>query len=138
MVAAALRAHGVVDVTEHDAAGVSVDRVVGDVVADVAAYPPPQALDLVVVAYLHVAQARLHAALRRAAGALAPGGDLVVLGWDRSTDAGPPAELRHDPGEIVAALAIPRTEVVRAERVAQVGSDTARDALIRVRRTAAS
>jgi len=102
-------------------------------VVDVVDYEPAAGLDLALLVYLHVAQETLCAVIGRAAAGLAPGGSLVVLGWDRSNAAagagGPrPVERLYDLDELVAAAAGLRVE--RAERVPQPGSDAARDAIL--------
>lgn len=89
-------------------------------------------LDLVLVAYLHLPPAQLHPALARAAAALAPGGMLVVRGWDasnveRDTGGPRPAELLYDGDEIAAAL--PDLEVGTVERVWQDEPDGPSDLL---------
>lgn len=105
-------------------------------VADVTRFDPPDRLDLVVVEYVHLAREVLLDAVGRAAGALAPGGTLLVLGWDRCNAAegtgGPrPVELLYDLDELAAAAGTLR--LLRAERIAQPGSP-ARDALLVARR----
>jgi SAM-dependent methyltransferase len=86
--------------------GVDVTWVVADVRQNV---PPPGSFDAVLVAYLHLAAGHLGGVLTRAAGALAPGGTLLVVGHDRAnlTDGvGGPQDptLLYTPEEIVAAL----------------------------------
>lgn len=102
-------------------------------VADVTGYEPEPGLDLVLVAYLHIEADRLAAVLRRAAAALAPGGSLLVLGWDHTSTTGPAH--RYE-AEAIAAT-VPDLRVVRATRVPQRGNPDAHDALVHVRRTAA-
>ncbi|GAB3349235.1 class I SAM-dependent methyltransferase [Modestobacter lapidis] len=80
------------DVTAVDFSGVGLDRgraapggdAVRWVVADVLSWAPaePVALDLVLVAYLHLPGTDTVALLTRAVGWLAPGGRLLVLGHD--------------------------------------------------------
>jgi SAM-dependent methyltransferase len=89
-------------------------------------------LDLVLVHYLHLPPAQLHPALARAAAALAPGGMLVVRGWDRANvergTGGPrPAELLLDAAELAAV--VPDLEVRAAEHVWQGEPDGASDLL---------
>jgi SAM-dependent methyltransferase len=116
--------------------GVSVRWVLEDLVDY---EPPPTAFDLVAILYLHIDSASMHAVLRRAATALAPGGTLLVVGHDPTNIqdgyGGPqnPAILLA-PDEIVEAL--PDLEVERAERVRRpvesAGEDVyAIDALVR-------
>ena len=102
-------------------------------VADVTGYEPEPGLDLVLVAYLHIEPDRLAAVLRRAAAALAAGGSLLVLGWDRASATGPAH--RYDAAAIAAT--VPDLRVGRATRVPQHGNPEAHDALVHVTRTAA-
>lgn len=119
--------------------GVEVDWVA----ADLNDYEPePDAFDLVVILYLQLPEAELTPILRRAAGALAPGGTVIVVSHDRRnlTDgAGGP----QDPDVLATpeslATPLPVVWVQRAERVARpVTIDgverTAVDALVRARR----
>ena len=116
--------------------GVSVSWLQADVVEWV---PPQEAFELVAILYLHLDKAATRDVLRRAAGAVAPGGTLLVVGHDpTNVDAGHggpqnPAILMA-PDEIVAALDGLRIE--RAERVLRpvpaAGEDVhAIDALVR-------
>ena len=50
--------------------------------ADVTEYTPPSAVDLALICYLQLPGDRRRAAVRAAAGALAPGGVLLVIGHD--------------------------------------------------------
>lgn len=54
------------------------------VVADVTTWEPPQTLDLVLIAYLHLPPEDITTIVERAAGWLAPGGELFMVGHDRS------------------------------------------------------
>ncbi|MGH3982473.1 MAG: class I SAM-dependent methyltransferase [Pseudonocardiaceae bacterium] len=56
---------------------------VGWVVADVLDYALPVPLDLAMILYLHIRRDEFADILSKAAAALAPGGTLFVLGWDR-------------------------------------------------------
>ncbi|GAA2057673.1 class I SAM-dependent methyltransferase [Polymorphospora rubra] len=112
-----------------DRHGVEVDWQV----ADVRAYEPAGPIDLAVVLYLHIGSAEIATVLRRAAAALAPGGILFVLGWDRSNavagTGGPrPADLLYDAAEMTRAVAGLR--VRRAEAVPQLGSADAADLVL--------
>lgn len=111
------------------AVGVDVDWVV----ADVTAYAPEPDLDLVLVAYLHIEPGLLTATLRRAAAALAPGGSLLVLGWDRTSATGPAH--RYGAAAIAADVraTVPGIEIVRADRIRQHGNPDAHDALVHLR-----
>ena len=113
--------------------------------ADLREYVPPhEGFDLVVLLYVHLPGAERAAVHARAAGAVAPGGTLLVVGHDRSNIAeghgGPqdPAIL-FTPEEVAGQVA--GLEVVRAERVRRSvalpdGEVEAIDALVRARRPA--
>ena len=113
------------------------------VLADVLEYEPVRgSFDLVAVLYLQLQQDELAHVLRLAAGALAPGGTLIVLGHDATnlTDGyGGPKEaaVLFTPEDVVAELG--GLEIERAEKVLRVvaledGEATAIDALVRARR----
>jgi 2-polyprenyl-3-methyl-5-hydroxy-6-metoxy-1,4-benzoquinol methylase len=99
--------------------------------------------DLVLLVYLHLPERARRAATRAAAGVLAPGGMLLVVGHDRSnlTDGvgGPQdASLLFSAQDVVDDLeGVPGLAVERAERVLRPtdGERAAIDALVRVRRT---
>jgi 2-polyprenyl-3-methyl-5-hydroxy-6-metoxy-1,4-benzoquinol methylase len=111
--------------------------------ADLRDYVPPQeAFELVTLLYVHLPAPERAAVHARAAGGVAPGGMLLVVGHDRSNIAeghgGPqdPAIL-FTPEEV--SLELPGLEVERAERVhrsvsAPDGAADAIDALVRARR----
>lgn len=84
--------------------GLTVDLTV----ADVTRYEPASAsFDLVLVAYLHLRRSQRRAVLRIAERALAPGGTLVMVGFDRRHGgAGGPQDslLRIQPDELLADL----------------------------------
>lgn len=117
-----------------DHAGVDIELVQ----ADVTLWDPPEAVDLVVVAYLQLADGVREAVVSRAATWLRPGGHLVLVGHDKTnvTDGhgGPPSEtVCYDLDATLAALAglqIDRAEVV--ERVVETddGSAVALDTVI--------
>jgi 2-polyprenyl-3-methyl-5-hydroxy-6-metoxy-1,4-benzoquinol methylase len=100
-----------------EARGVAVDWVVADVTVF---RPESGAFDLVAVLYLHLPAEERRRVLAAAAGAVAPGGTLLVVGHDRTNltegHGGPqdPAILLT-PEEVAAEL--PGLAVVRAERV---------------------
>lgn len=119
----------------HD--GVELDLVC----ADLLAYEPEErAFDLVLVFYLQLPAHERRLVLARAAGALAPGGTLLLVGHDRTNleaGIGGPSDPRvlYTPEEIAAEL--PGLEVERAERVLREVEGAERraiDALVRARR----
>ena len=97
--------------------GVEVDWVE----ADLAAYEPRRhAFDLVLVAYLHVPDGERGPILAKAAGAVAEGGTLLVVGHDRANiETGAPGptdpSLLDTPADIV--REIPELTIERAEQV---------------------
>lgn len=109
------------------------------VVADVLTWEPDRRFDLVLIAYLHLDESEFEPLIRRATTWLVPGGELFMVGHDRSNleqgVGGPPApEVLWDVDGIVPwleALEIVEARVV--ERVAEGEERTARDALIRAR-----
>ncbi|MEV6208459.1 class I SAM-dependent methyltransferase [Kitasatospora sp. NPDC051914] len=116
--------------------------------ADVLTHTPePGGHDLVLVAYLQIPADDRRTALRSAAGALAPGGTLLVVGHDTANlteGVGGPQDPRvlFTPADVLADLAGLGLETVRAEQVrrsvaAPDGRGTtgeAVDALVRLRR----
>ena len=103
------------------------------VTADVVDWPgPPAAVDLVLVAYLHLPEDVGSAVLQRAAGWLRPGGRLLVLGHDVDNVAhgvgGPqdPAILHsvRRLAPVAALLDVDRLEQVRRETPAGIALDT--------------
>jgi len=116
-----------------DVLGVRVDWVV----ADVTAYAPEPQLDVVLVGYLHLPPDALDAVLARAAGALAPGGSVLVVGWDRTSASGPTH--RYDAPALAAriAAAVPELEIRRVDTVPRPGDPTAYDAVVHLSRSAA-
>ncbi|MGN6636160.1 MAG: class I SAM-dependent methyltransferase [Oryzihumus sp.] len=106
---------------------------------------PPDAFDLVVVAYLQLVPPLRREATRRAAAALAPGGTLLVVGHDSSNIShgwGGPQEpaVLFTAADVVDDLAGLGLEVVRAECVerhveAEDGHHVALDALARLTRS---
>ncbi len=127
----------------HRRLGEQADRLT-TVTADLAHYAPDRTYDLVLVIYIHLQVAQRRAVLTTAAGAVSPGGQLLVVAHDLSnlTDGvgGPqdPAVL-YTPEDVVADLAASGLNVVRAERVTRpvtVAAEqrTAFDALVLLRR----
>lgn len=123
-----------------DARGVTVRWIEADVLVwD----PPPDAFDLVAVLYLHLPPRDRRAVLRRAAGAVRPGGTLLVVGHHRDNleegYGGPPVpEILLDPAEVAADVE-EIVEVERADRVLRPVETDGRtvdavDALVRGRR----
>lgn len=109
--------------------------------ADVRSWEPSQCFDLVLIAYLHLVAAEFEPLVRRSVRWLLPGGELFMIGHDRSNIArgvgGPQTpEILWDVDEIVAwltDLVIIESGVV--ERPVDVDGATAlaRDALVRAR-----
>lgn len=123
--------------------GVEVDWVV----ADVLEYEPePSAFDLVVVLYLQLPHEELVRSLRRAAGAVAPGGTLLVLGHDTTNlvdGYGGPKDVTvlFTPEDVTAALeglVVERAEKVERTVALDDGEATAIDALVRATRHGAA
>lgn len=114
------------------------------VVADVRTWEPPEAarFDLIVVAYLHLLMEDLELVIRRAVEWLAPGGELFMVGHDRTNidhGVGGPQypEILWDVEEIVPwldGLDILEAEVVERDVPGEEGNGPALDALIRARR----
>ena len=107
--------------------------------ADLRDYVPAVgAFDLVLLSYLHLPPVFFREVLARAAGALAPGGTLVVVGHDLSNIeegyGGPQSpEVLYTPDSLVGDLG--DLEIVKAEKVdrpyeADEGTFTAIDALV--------
>jgi SAM-dependent methyltransferase len=108
-------------------------------VADLRDYDPePAAFDAVIVAYLHVTPPDLEPILVRAAGAVVPGGRILVIGHDRTNleegIGGPQIpEILYTPQSVAASL--PGLDIIRAERVRRPvptddGERTAIDTLV--------
>jgi SAM-dependent methyltransferase len=120
--------------------GVDVDFVCADLVAY---EPEAEAFDLVLLLYLHVPPVERRSVLARAAGALAPGGTLLLIGHDRTnmTDGvGGPSDptIHFTPDEIAAELK--GLEIEKAERVLRDVRGEERDAidaLVRARKPGA-
>lgn len=112
------------------------------VVADIRTWEPDDVYDLVVVAYLHIMLDEFEPLIQRVVTWLAPGGELFMVGHDRSNIehgvGGPqvPAIL-WDIEEIVPwlnGLDILEAEIVEREVVGDNGPRVALDTLIRARR----
>jgi SAM-dependent methyltransferase len=93
-------------------------------VADVTTYSPDRTFDLVLVCYLHLPRAVMRGVLARAAGWVAPGGRLVVVGHDvrNLTDGigGPQEADRLHDTDLYADIA----EGLLVDRLEQVERDT--------------
>ena len=109
--------------------------------------PPPRGFDLVLVMYMQAAPPERRALMHLAAGALAPGGTLLVVGHDRTNldrGVGGPQDPQRlfSPEDILVDLAgVGDLHVVRAARVLRpvatdAGERTAIDALVRMQRSA--
>lgn len=145
------------EVTAADFSQVALDkgrRLAGDtpvrwVCADATAWDEPAAYDLVVLAYLQLAEAERRAAVRAAYASLTPGGTFLLVAHD-STNLTEGTGGPQDPAVLMSAedvlgdLAGERYDVVRAERVARTVGDghgeeparTAWDCLVRLVRQA--
>lgn len=126
------------DLAEHE--GVTITTVL----ADLRQYEPePEAYDLVVLAYLHLPPPLFSDVLRRAVGALARGGHIVIVGHDLTNIehgyGGPQApEVLYTPDDLVADLS--PLDIIKAEKVerpyeSEEGSFTAIDALVVARKS---
>jgi len=112
--------------------------------ADVLQWEPETALDLIVIAYLHLLPADFEKVVRRARDWLAPGGELFMIGHDstniESGWGGPqyPEILWDVPGILdwLEGMAVIEAEVVRRPVDTADGRKYARDALVRVRASA--
>jgi SAM-dependent methyltransferase len=119
--------------------GVDVEWVVADVLEH---EPGRRAFDLVTVLYLQLPRDELVRALRTAAGAVAPGGTLFVLGHDTTNiehgHGGPKdSSVLFAPEDVVPALGdlvVERAEKVRRTVALEDGEATAIDALVRAHR----
>ncbi len=134
------------DVALENARGLAAERgvEVDWVQADVREWEPPAgAFDLVAVLYLQIPAEERRPVLARAAGAVAPGGTLLVVGHDLQNlngGYGGPKDPRvlFTPDEVAADL--PGREIEKAERVlrpveTEDGEAQAIDALVRARRS---
>lgn len=109
------------------------------VVADGLTWEPDRQFDLVLIAYLHLEEDEFAPLLRRVVTWLAPGGELFMVGHDRSNlehgVGGPPRpEVLWDVDRIVSWLeALDIVEARVLEREVEGEERTARDAVIRAR-----
>jgi SAM-dependent methyltransferase len=121
----------------------SRDVTVDWIEADLREYQPAAgAYDLVLMAYLQLAESELAHVLRSASMALAPGGTLLVVGHDRdniSRGHGVPQDpgILHTPESVVAAL--PALRILRAEQAhrpvqTEHGERIAVDTVVRAQR----
>jgi SAM-dependent methyltransferase len=124
------------------AAGVA-DRVEFQLVDVVADALPAESFDAVIVAYLQLTADARGEALRNSAGAVAPGGTLLIVGHDTTNlteGAGGPQDVAvlFSPEDVIADLAgLTEFVVQKAERVRRPIPDAERDAvdaLVRMRR----
>lgn len=124
-----------------DTRGVQVEWVTADLLAY---QPPSESFDLVALIYLQLPHAQLSAVLRRATGALAPGGTLLIIGHDTRNLAeghgGPrdptvlftPKDVESD----IEGLIVERSERVLRPVTVDGKEVNAIDALVRARRPA--
>lgn len=111
------------------------------VVADVLEWEPPESFDLVLIAYLHLDESRMREVIERAASWLEPGGELFLIGHDRSNiddgHGGPQVpDILTDVEAVVEwldHLEIVEAQVVRRPVETEEGRVYARDALVRAR-----
>ncbi len=141
---------GAIERARRLAADAGVEDRVRFVVGDVVTGPlPAGSYDVVVVAYLQVPAPERRAALRRAAGSLAPGGTLLVVGHDSANlvdgvggpqDAAVLFTARDVAADLagVAGLVVEKAERVRRSVATPQGQRDALDALVRVRRASTS
>lgn len=94
--------------------------------ADVTQWAPEHAYDLVAVLYLHIPSATRRQVMRAAAGAVAPGGKLVLIGHDldnltRGVGGPPDPDIHYTVGDVVAAVSPPLdvVEARQAERMVE-------------------
>ena len=115
--------------------------------ADVTEYQPPaEGFDLVIIMYLHLPEASRQTAFHSAAGAVAPGGQLLVVGHDSTnpTDGwGGPKDtaVLYGPDDVIAD--VEGLDIVKAERIRRpvqtdAGERTAIDVLVRAVRSGRS
>jgi SAM-dependent methyltransferase len=114
-------------------------------VADLTTYvPTPDGYDLVLIAYLQLPDAELIPILRRAAGAVAPGGTFLLVNHDaenleRGYGGPPSAAVLTTPPQVAAALdglTIERAEVAERHVATADGDRTALDTLVVAHRPA--
>jgi SAM-dependent methyltransferase len=121
--------------------GVAIETVVGDATEPL---PGGPTFDLVVVAYLQLAEPERAAAMRNAAAAVAPGGTLVVIAHDESNlgqGYGGPRDPAVLTGPEAVAAALDGFEIEKADRVERPvdtadGPRVAIDHVVRARRPA--
>lgn len=111
------------------------------VVADVLAWEPEGRVDLVLISYLHLQADQMSNVIARASGWLRPGGELFMIGHDRSNldrgHGGPQVpEILWEVEEVLEWLdgfTVVEAEVVRRPVETEEGLVFARDTLVRVR-----
>jgi SAM-dependent methyltransferase len=115
------------------------------VVADVLDWEPPQQVDLVLIAYLHLPGEQFSSVIDRSQQWLSHGGELFLIGHDRSNPeeghGGPQyPEILWDVDEIVDRVEGDMIEAVVVRRPVETpdGTEYALDTLVRVRRPVAS
>lgn len=114
--------------------GIDADPAVEWICADVRTWEPPGTYELVAVVYLHLPADERRTVLATAAGVVAPGGALVVIGHDVRNVAegvGGPQDVSILLDPAVVAGELTGLEVIRADTVERpVGDAVALDALV--------
>lgn len=114
------------------------------IVADVLTWEAPRRYDLALIAYLHLPEAEMERVIRRISGWLEPGGELFLIGHERSNiddgHGGPQIpEILTDVKALVGWLGdleVIEAQVVRRPIETEEGRVYARDALVRARQVA--
>lgn len=121
--------------------GRSVSDKVEFVVADVLTWEPDMTYDLALIAYLHLPPSQMEVVVRRVVGWLKPGGELFLIGHDKSNleegHGGPQVpEILNEVGatlEWLEGMEVVEAQVVRRPVEADEGVVYARDTLVRAR-----
>ncbi len=121
--------------------GRAISNAVDFVVADVLTWEPSTTFDLVLIAYLQIPEDQLGPLVKRASGWLKPGGEIFMIGHDRSNiedgHGGPQIpEILWDVESItswLSGLTVIEAQVVRRPVETDDGVVFARDTLVRAR-----